>query len=157
MRNCTVLLLVVCLVVSSFSVLAVSSVSAQAGYKPSVPQISSVKIVDSSYDVPPSSTKTVDQYTGKETTNTKPGYHVNQKSIEITIKISPLHHTLVNRPIVVTMELKKRLIYTIQLRLRGILVSIGNNLVNLLLFSQILGILLCRVPLLVKVLVKLML
>jgi len=89
MRNCTVLLLVVCLVVSSFSVLAVSSVSAQAGYKPSVPQISSVKIVDSSYDVPPSSTKTVDQYTGKETTNTKPGYHVNQKSIEITIKNQP--------------------------------------------------------------------
>jgi len=89
MRKCTVLLLVVCLVVSSFSVLAVSSVSAQAGYKPSVPQISSIKLVDSSYDVPPSTTTTVDQYTGKETTTTTPGYHINQKSIEVTIKNQP--------------------------------------------------------------------
>ena len=85
MRKCTVLLLVVCLVVSSFSVLAVPFVSAQAGYKPSVPQISSIKLVDSSYDVPPSTT--TNPYTGESTTT--PGYHVNQVSIEVSIKNQP--------------------------------------------------------------------
>ena len=84
MRKYTVFLLVICLVVSSFSVLAVSSVSAQAGYKPSVPQFT-VELVDSSYDVSPSST--TDPYTG--VTSTFPGYRVNQKSIEITIKNQP--------------------------------------------------------------------
>ncbi|MDR2720515.1 MAG: hypothetical protein LBC03_06920, partial [Nitrososphaerota archaeon] len=48
-----------------------------------------VKLVDNSYVVPPYSTTTVDQYTGKETTTTTPSYHVNQKSIEITIKNQP--------------------------------------------------------------------
>jgi len=88
MCKCTVLLLVACLVVSSFSVLAVSSVSAQSGFKPSVPQFS-VKLVDSSYDVPPSTSTTVDQYTGKETTTTTQGYRVEQRSIEVTIKNQP--------------------------------------------------------------------
>jgi len=89
MRKCTVLLLVACLVVSSFSVLAVPFVSAQAGYKPSVPYISGIKLVDSSYDVSPSTTTTVDQYTGKETTTTTQGYRVEQRSIEVTIKNQP--------------------------------------------------------------------
>lgn len=89
MHKCVVLLLLMCLTTSSLLVFTVTPVSAQAGYKPSVPQISSVKLVDSSYDVPPSTTITVDQYTGKETTTTKPGYHVNQKSIEVTIKNQP--------------------------------------------------------------------
>jgi len=53
-----------------------------------VPQFT-VKLIDTSYDVPPSSTTTVDQYTGKETTTTIPGYHVDQKSIEVTIKNQP--------------------------------------------------------------------
>ena len=57
----------------------------QATSKPSVPQISSIKSVDSSYDVPPSST--TDQYTGG--TITYPGYCVNQMSIEVTIKNQP--------------------------------------------------------------------
>jgi hypothetical protein len=77
------------LTLSSLMMLTVAPVSAQAGYKPSVPQINSIKFVDSSYDVPPSSTTTVDQYTGKETTTTKPGYHVEQTSIEVTIKNQP--------------------------------------------------------------------
>ena len=89
MRKCIALLLVTCLAVSGLIVHAIMPVSAQAGYKPSVPQISSIKLVDTSYDVPPSSTTTVDQYTGKETTTTTPSYRVNQKSIEITIKNQP--------------------------------------------------------------------
>jgi len=84
MRKCTVLLLVACLVVSSFSVLAVSSVSVQAGYKPSVPQFT-VKLVDSSYDVPP--IYTTDPYTGEPTT--KPGYRIENYTIEISIKNQP--------------------------------------------------------------------
>jgi len=48
-------------------VLTVVSTTVQAAStKPSVPQISSIKFVDSSYDVPSSSTTTVDQYTGKK-------------------------------------------------------------------------------------------
>jgi hypothetical protein len=86
MYKYAVLVLVTVLVVSCLIVHAVTPVSAQAGFKPSVPQISSIKLVDSSYDVSPSSTTTVDQYTGKETTTTKPGYRVNSLTIEVTIK-----------------------------------------------------------------------
>jgi hypothetical protein len=63
-------------------------VAVQAASTPSVPEFS-VRLVDSSYDVPPSSTTTVDQYTGKETTTTVPGYHVDQKFLEVTIKNQP--------------------------------------------------------------------
>jgi hypothetical protein len=56
--------------------------------KPSVPEFS-VRIVAYSYDVPPKTTTTIDEYTGKETTTTQPGYHVENKSIEITIKNQP--------------------------------------------------------------------
>jgi hypothetical protein len=76
MRKCTVFLLITCLVTSSLLVLTVTPVSAQAGYTPSVPQITSIKLVDSSYDVPSYSTTTVDQYTGKENTTIFPSYHV---------------------------------------------------------------------------------
>ncbi|MDR2720402.1 MAG: hypothetical protein LBC03_06340, partial [Nitrososphaerota archaeon] len=48
-----------------------------------------VKLVDNSYVVPPYSTTTVDQYTGKETTTTSSGYRVEQKFIEVTIKNQP--------------------------------------------------------------------
>jgi len=39
--------------------------------------------------VPPKTTTTVDQYTGKETTTTIPGYRVENQSIEIRIKNQP--------------------------------------------------------------------
>jgi hypothetical protein len=45
-----------------------------------------VQIIAHPYDVPPKTTTTIDQYTGKESTNTQPGYCVENKSIEITIK-----------------------------------------------------------------------
>jgi len=48
-----------------------------------------VKLVNDSYDVPPSTTTTVDQYTGKETTITIPGYRVVQLKLAVTIKNQP--------------------------------------------------------------------
>ena len=84
MRKGTVILLVTCLVVSSLSVLAVPFVSAQAGYKPSVPQFT-VKLVDNSYDVPPSTTTTVNPYTGEKNTITTPSYHVTNRTIEVKV------------------------------------------------------------------------
>jgi hypothetical protein len=70
---------------SSFIVHAVTPVSAQAEFKPSVPQFT-VQLVDYSYDVPHFTTTTIDQYTGEKITTTTPGYRVENKTIEITIK-----------------------------------------------------------------------
>ncbi len=55
---------------------------------PSVPEFT-VKLVDRSYDVPTTTTNTIDQYTGKETITTQQGYHVQKRIIEITIKNQP--------------------------------------------------------------------
>jgi hypothetical protein len=81
-------MLVTALVASCLIVHAVTSVSAQVGYKPIVPQFT-VKFVDNSYDVPPSTTTVTDPYTGKETTTTNPGYRVTDWNIEIMIKNQP--------------------------------------------------------------------
>jgi hypothetical protein len=56
--------------------------------KPSVPEFT-VKLVAHPYDVPSTTTTTIDEYTGKEIVTTTPGYHVENKSIEITIKNQP--------------------------------------------------------------------
>jgi hypothetical protein len=53
--------------------------------KPSVPEFT-VKFVDHSYDVPP--TYSTDPYAGKNVM-TQAGYHVENKSIEVTIKNQP--------------------------------------------------------------------
>ena len=82
----TISLLIVALVASclvSVQAFVVNSIA-----KPSVPEFS-VQLVSHPYDVPPKTTTTVDQYTGKETTTTIPGYRVENKSIEITIKNQP--------------------------------------------------------------------
>ena len=52
---------------------------------PSVPEFT-VKFVAYPYDVPDKTVTTIDQYTGKETVTTIPGYHVENKSIEIVVK-----------------------------------------------------------------------
>jgi hypothetical protein len=52
--------------------------------KPSVPEFT-VKLIDSSYDVP--TTYSLDPYTGENVTHT--GYHVEQQSIEVKIKNQP--------------------------------------------------------------------
>ena len=53
--------------------------------KPSIPEFT-LKYVDNSYDVPSSTTTTTDPYTGEQIVNTEPGYHVQDKKIEVTIK-----------------------------------------------------------------------
>jgi hypothetical protein len=77
--------LLVMLVLVASSLTMVTATSVDDIPKPSVPEFS-VKLVAYPYDVPPKTTTTIDQYTGKETTTTTPGYHVENKSIEITIK-----------------------------------------------------------------------
>ncbi|MDR0460438.1 MAG: hypothetical protein LBH62_03235 [Nitrososphaerota archaeon] len=86
MRKCAVLMLIAVLAASNITILTVTPATAQEGFKLSIPQISSIKFVDSSYDVPSYSTTTIDQYTGKEVITITPGYHVDQVSIELTIK-----------------------------------------------------------------------
>jgi hypothetical protein len=56
---------------------------------PSVPEFT-VKLVAYPYDVAPTTTSRIDSYTGKEIVTTTGGYHVENKSIEITIKNQPL-------------------------------------------------------------------
>jgi ABC-type oligopeptide transport system substrate-binding subunit len=74
-----------------FAALAVASLTtmqvtaAQAIPKPSVPEFTS-KYVDHSYDIPP--TYGIDQYTGK-TVETKQGEHIDNRTVEITIKNEP--------------------------------------------------------------------
>jgi hypothetical protein len=53
--------------------------------KPSVPEFT-LKYVDNSYDVPPS--YGIDQYTGEKVI-TNPGYHVDDRAFEFTIKNQP--------------------------------------------------------------------
>ena len=53
--------------------------------KPSIPEFT-LKYVDNSYDVPSITTTTTDPYTGEQIVNTEPGYHVQDKKIEVTIK-----------------------------------------------------------------------
>jgi hypothetical protein len=83
--NKTLALVFVFAVLSSLMVLTVRPVTAQATFKPSVPEFT-VKLVDNSYDVPPTTTTTTNPYTGEKTTTITPGYRVENKSIVITVK-----------------------------------------------------------------------
>jgi len=67
----------------SFQISYVSGAS-----KPSVPEFT-VELVAYPYDVPPVTTTKIDQYTGEETVKTTPGYHVENRSIEIVITNQP--------------------------------------------------------------------
>jgi hypothetical protein len=67
------------------SLMMVKPTVAQSILKPSVPEFT-LKLADHSYNVPSSTTTTIDQYTGKQIVTIKPGYFVENKSIEITIK-----------------------------------------------------------------------
>jgi hypothetical protein len=66
----------------------VGSAFTQSVPKPSTPEFT-IRLVANPYDVPPVTTTTVDQYTGKEIVTTTPGCHVENKSIEIIIKNQP--------------------------------------------------------------------
>jgi hypothetical protein len=78
----------VCLVLASLLVITNNSTKANAASKPSAPEFT-VKFIDKSYDVPPTTTTTTNTYTGEKTTITTPGYRVENKTIEITIKNQP--------------------------------------------------------------------
>ena len=81
-------LTLIVLLLSSLMVLTVEPVNAQKPPKPSVPTFS-VKLVSHPYNVPPTTTSTFDSSTWKEITTTVPGYRVENRSIEITIKNQP--------------------------------------------------------------------
>jgi hypothetical protein len=66
------------------SLVMVGSVFAQSIPTPSVPEFS-LRFVDASYDVP--TTYTIDDYTGQNITH--PGYHVENRTIEVRIKNQP--------------------------------------------------------------------
>ncbi len=69
--------------VSSFLLIQSSSAS-----QPAVTEFT-LKYVDHSYDVAPQQTSTKDPYTGEVTTSTIPGYHVDSKFVDATIKNPP--------------------------------------------------------------------
>jgi hypothetical protein len=66
----------------SLTILSVKPAYAQSITKPSIPEFTA-RYVDHSYDVPP--TYGTDQYTGR-TVVTKEGEHINNRTVEITIK-----------------------------------------------------------------------
>jgi len=72
------------IVLSSVIMLTVQSANAQIASKPSIPEFN-VKLVDNSYYQP--ATNTTNSYTGETITN--PGYRVEERLIEITIKNQP--------------------------------------------------------------------
>jgi hypothetical protein len=86
--NKSLALFFVFIVLSSLMMLTINPVNAQKPSPPSVPEFS-VKLADYSYDVLPSSTTTIDPYTGKETTTNTIGYRVDDFRLEITIKNQP--------------------------------------------------------------------
>ena len=77
--------LFIILIIAISSLIIVESASAQTIPKPSVPEFT-LKYVDNSYDVAPKTTSSTDPYTGKVTSTTIPGYHVQNRSVEIIIK-----------------------------------------------------------------------
>ena len=82
-RNFVALFLLVTLAVVGLTTM--QATFAQSIPKPSVPEFN-VKYVDHSYDIPP--TYGIDQYTGK-TVETKQGEHIDNRTVEITIKNEP--------------------------------------------------------------------
>ncbi len=75
-------------VITLLFLLVVGVHASEAIPKPSVPQFT-LEYVVKSYDVPPVTTSTTDPYTNKTTTTTILGYHVDNLTIEVTIKNQP--------------------------------------------------------------------
>ncbi len=75
---CLAVILVLC------SLITVESASGQTIPKPSVPQFTTT-IEDHSYDVPLTSTTTINPYTGEQETHTQGGYHVENRTIDVRI------------------------------------------------------------------------
>jgi hypothetical protein len=88
--NRFLVLFFVFLVLSSLLVLSVPSTAGAKLFttKPSVPQFR-VKFVGDYYYTPPSTTISVDEFTGKETTITRSEYYGDERVLEVTIKNQP--------------------------------------------------------------------
>jgi hypothetical protein len=56
--------------------------------KPSIPEFTA-QLADHSYDVPATTTTTTNPYNGEVITNTEPGYHVQNITIDLTIENQP--------------------------------------------------------------------
>lgn len=90
------------LVVSSIALLSITPAYAQSSdqastdfpfyitYNPAllIPEFT-IQLADHSYDVPTTTTTSIDPYTGNETVTTHPGYHVSNKTIDLTIPNQP--------------------------------------------------------------------
>ena len=67
------------------SLVMVETAFAQSIPAPSVPEFT-LEYVDNSYDVPPTTTSTINPYNNQTTTITVPGYHVKNMTIDLTIR-----------------------------------------------------------------------
>jgi hypothetical protein len=81
------LLIIAILAVSSL--IMADSAFAQSITKPSVPEFT-LKYTDHSYDVATTTTSTKNPYNNQTTTITVPGYHVQNMTIDLTIKNQPI-------------------------------------------------------------------
>ncbi len=79
------LFLTLIIATSCLTMLTVEPTNAQTITQPSVPDFT-LRYVDKSYDVAPTTTSSTDPYTGNITTTTIPGRHVSDQTIEVTIK-----------------------------------------------------------------------
>lgn len=89
------LLLTFIIALSGLTLFTVKPTSAQSITTPSVPTFS-LKFVDDSYNIPPTTTTTTDPYTGKLTTTTTAERYVENKTIELIIKNQPLNQDSYN-------------------------------------------------------------
>ena len=85
--------LLLLILLAASSIMIVKPANAQSIPKPSIPEFT-VKIVDHSYDVPASVTSTIDPYNNKTITRTFPAYHVQNITVEITVKNQPFPATI---------------------------------------------------------------
>jgi hypothetical protein len=75
------------------SATCLGTIQASSIPKPSVPEFT-VTFADHSYDVAPSTISTTNPYNNKTTTTTIPGYHVQNYTIDLTIKNQPYPATI---------------------------------------------------------------
>jgi hypothetical protein len=79
------LFLTLIIAVSCLTLLTVKPANAQPEVSTSSAPVFTLKFIDNSYYVPPTTTSTTDPYTGNVTTITKSGYYIENKSIEAII------------------------------------------------------------------------
>ncbi len=79
------IVLILIMAITSLNIIMVESASAQSIPKPSTPEFT-VNLADHSYDIPPTTTTRTNPYNNKTTTITSPRYHVENITIDLTIK-----------------------------------------------------------------------